>query len=173
MCCLFQLSCSHLVSVPSGNESSIACGPGEIKLGIGEAWNLKAVEAVFKYAAPNRHTNKFSNVPRVNKKGKLVMGTFSEAKAGGAVMAIQVTCADLTKEKRRRTHAFFDGPCDAWVDPSWKKKKKLKPLYILIWIIRTSVAKGKCWEVIEVHGKTVIEFFVTFTQLGVDQYDYK
>lgn len=108
------------------------------------------------------HTKAFPHVPYA-KNNKILWGTFTQAKADGLIAAIQVSRYATLSEHFISTQAFFKD-CDVWKG-SWTK-----PVYLLVWICKKSSHKLQS-RVAKYHGKVVLEFFVSFQELGLPHFE--
>jgi hypothetical protein len=96
----------------------------------------------------------------------LIWDAASKAGADGAIVAFQVTAYDNVAGHFAATYKFFNGPCDAW------KGHMVKPVFIQVWIIKSSSKKEAFHDrCIRVHGRIVFEFFVTFSDLGLQAFE--
>ena len=137
-----------------------------VRLTIPAAFNYKSVDFVLRYVVPAKETKGFPMVPYASSRNKLAWrkAKTKNAKADGVIMAIQVTAyADVTKHYAT-TLAFFESHCEMWVG------KLLSPVYVLVWIVRKNSKHGKD-SVIDVNGRTVFQFFKTFSDMGLSAFD--
>lgn len=134
-------------------------------LGVPSAWNYTAVDGVMLYGKPvGNHTTSYPKIPYASAKSNQInWGTFAGAKKDGLIAAIQVSRYANLSDHFKSTRAFFKD-CKVWVG-SFKK-----PVYVLIWICKKS--SHKCPNRVATYwGKTVFEFFVSFSDIGLTHFD--
>jgi hypothetical protein len=166
---VFCVCCVIVYLLCTGTERSVASEArcGVVLLGLPGAWNYTAVDGVMILLAPAKGSKNQLQVPYMKEK-TIAWATCNVAKIDGLIGGIQVTAyADITAHFTS-TYKFF-----ASCDDAWKGSMKA-PGYFLLWVVKASskaAAKLPAQRVNTIHGKTVFEFFVTFSELGCHQFD--
>jgi hypothetical protein len=135
---------------------------GLVSLAVPSAFNYKAVDFVWRYVV--RPGAEGPKIPFLKKKA-IKWGTASEAKADGIVAAVQVSAYKNVQKHFATTHEFFGAPCEVWAG------SMQHPVYVLAWIIKRSSRKKHKDGLLQLHGRNVFQFFLSFSDIGLAEFD--
>jgi hypothetical protein len=149
-----------------GGESIAAHNiEGLVSLAVPSAFNYKAVDFVWRYVVkPGTNGPKmpFLNNP---KEKVIKWGTASQSEADGIIAAVRVSGYQNIQKHFATTHGFFDDGCKVWAG------NMKRPVYVLAWIIERSSRENHRDGVIEVDGWQVFQFFLSFSDIGLPEFD--
>eukprot|EP00919_Chromeraceae_sp_WS-2016_P035662 GHVR01084574.1.p1 GENE.GHVR01084574.1~~GHVR01084574.1.p1 ORF type:complete len:737 (+),score=79.51 GHVR01084574.1:1073-3283(+) len=158
----FEKGAEHLAALQARQDDKML-------LAFPRAFNYKAVDAVvIMEKSMESKSMQDRRVPYIKNNG-IAWGTWEEADIDGLIGGIQVTMLKTIPQSKFTSTDQFFASCDA----SWKGRMK-SPCYFLLWVMKSTSrndAKLPEQRIRTACGKSVCEFFVTFTDLRCGRFD--